>query len=353
LYSMYGHSALRIVMPDRGFDNVFNWGVFDFSTPNFGYRFAKGKLDYMLAVYPYDRFLQEYFLEQRTVISQKVNLEPGEKEKLIALALENLRPENVKYRYDFFYDNCATRIRDIIEKSIDGSIEIAAAKRRDTPSFRELIDNYQKRYRWLDLGIDLLLGLPADNKASVREQMFLPDYLMSNLSVAGVVRNAGVSELLDEPVIVFEFEPENVAQSRFTSPMFILWTLVAIILAVSLSNIKTKWIRVVDIVLFLIFSLFAILLTFSSFLTDHGAMRWNLNILWMSPLLIISLIHLLFRLKDVYWFRFNLVTTSLFLALSPFIQQSLNRYLVPVILILIIRLFFLSRFGKTSGQGSS
>jgi hypothetical protein len=346
IYTMYGHSALRVVIPERNFDNVFNWGVFDFSTPNFGLKFAKGRLDYMLAVYPYDRFMQEYFREQRTVYSQRVNLLPAEKEKLLALALENMKPENVSYRYDFFYDNCATRVRDIIENSVAGSLSLSENKRRENPSFRELIDNYQKPYRWLDLGIDLLLGMPADKRAGASEQMFLPDFLMSNLSDAVIARADGDQDLLDDPAVVFDFDTTPVTSNRFTSPFFILWALVAVVLAISLSNIKSHWQRRIDILILAIYSLLSVLLLFSTFFTDHQALKWNTNVIWLSPLVIISLIHLVFRVKAVYWYRINLTVTALFLALSPFIPQSLNRYLVPVILILIIRLFFLSRFGK-------
>jgi hypothetical protein len=346
IYSMYGHSALRVVIPDRNFDNVFNWGVFDFSTPNFGLKFAKGRLDYMLAVYPYDRFMQEYFREQRTVISQRVNLLPSEKERLLALALENMKPENVSYRYDFFYDNCATRIRDIIDNSVEGTLSLSQNKKRENPTFRELIDKYQKPYRWLDLGIDLLLGLPADKRARASEQMFLPDFLMSNLSDAVVARADGEHDLLDDPEIVYDFETTPVTSNRFTSPFFILWSVVALVLAISLSNMKSYWQRRIDILILTVYSLLTLLLLFSTFFTDHQALKWNANVIWLSPLVIISLIHLIFNIKAVHWYRINLTVTALFLALSPLIPQSLNRYLVPVILILIIRLFFLSRFGK-------
>lgn len=344
---MYGHSALRVVIPDRNFDNVFNWGVFDFSTPNFAFKFAKGRLDYLLAVYPYDRFMQEYFREQRTVISQKINLLPSEKEKLLALALENMKPENVAYRYDFFYDNCATRVRDIIENSVEGTLALSQNKRRENPTFRELIDNYQKPYRWLDLGIDLLLGMPADKRAGASEQMFLPDFLMSNLSDAVIARADGDHDLLDDPEIVFDFDTTPVTQRRITSPFAILWLAVAVILVISLSNIKLRWQRRIDILILSIYSLLTVLLLFTTFFTEHQALKWNANFIWLSPLIVISLIHLIFNIKTVYWYRINLTVTFLFLALSPLIPQSLNRYLVPVILILIIRLFFLSRFGKT------
>ena len=117
-YSVYGHSALRIVMPEKHIDTVYNWGVFDFNAPNFVWNFAKGRLDYWVIAESSKGFLQSYFLEQRYVISQKINIDGTETRKLLELVNENMKPENIKYRYDFFYDDCTTRIRDLLEKSI-------------------------------------------------------------------------------------------------------------------------------------------------------------------------------------------------------------------------------------------
>jgi hypothetical protein len=121
-YSIYGHSAIRIVIPEKKSDMVYNWGVFDFNTPNFAWKFAKGRLDYMLIEESLPQFLGEYVYEKRYVYSQKLNINPQETERLVSLVKENLRPENAKYRYDFFYDNCSTRIRDIFEKSIGNNL---------------------------------------------------------------------------------------------------------------------------------------------------------------------------------------------------------------------------------------
>jgi hypothetical protein len=346
MYSMYGHSAIRVVMHDRNFDNVFNWGVFDFNTPNFAFKFAKGRLDYILAVYPYERLLQDYFLEQRTVISQKVNLLPHEKERLMSLAFENMKPENIAYRYDFFYDNCATRVRDIIEESVGGSLNLSATKKRDNPTFRNLIDNYQKPFRWLDIGIDLLLGIPADKHANPSEQMFLPDFLMSNMSDAVVMRETGEQELLDDPVIIHNFDAAPLISNRLTSPMFVLWSVVAIVLGLSLSNIKRRWMRRIDIPLFAVYSLLSLLLLFTVFFAEHSALKWNTNMLWLSPLVIISLFGLILNTNKVYIYRLNMMVTLLFLLTLPISPQATNRFLIPVILILFIRLFFLSAYGK-------
>ncbi|NLD64589.1 MAG: DUF4105 domain-containing protein, partial [Bacteroidales bacterium] len=195
-YSIYGHTALRITVRGTGFDMAYNWGIFDFETPNFVYRFAKGKLDYLLGAYPYERFLEEYIAEGRSVWSQKLNLTTAEKERLFDLINENLKPENRKYRYDFFFDNCATRVRDIVFEAVSDSLILPV--REEEKSFRQLIDPYQKVLPWLDFGADMLLGLQSDKKATLSDEMFLPIFLRDNFAGIMITRD-NVSEPLAGP----------------------------------------------------------------------------------------------------------------------------------------------------------
>src|SRR5664280_1255970 len=188
-YSIYGHSALRITNPYCGIDSIYNWGVFDFSTPHFAWKFAKGRLDYMLDVNAPQSFLGEYFYEKRSVYEQKINLEPDEMAKLLALLKENQKPENAKYRYDFFYDDCSTRIRDILEKSIGSRLLYPPEEKKDQPTFREMLGKYQMPYPWLKLGIDLIMGTPGERKTTLRGRMFLPIDLQDGLSQALVNRD--------------------------------------------------------------------------------------------------------------------------------------------------------------------
>ena len=160
-YSIYGHSALRIVIPEKHTDTVYNWGVFDFNTSNFAWKFAKGRLDYMLFAESLKGFLQGYFFEQRFVYSQKINIDQFEMRKLVSLINENLKPENLKYRYDFFYDGCSTRIRDIIEKSIGEKLKYPPAETGNISTFRDMVAKYQNPYPWLKFGVDLIMGSTA------------------------------------------------------------------------------------------------------------------------------------------------------------------------------------------------
>ena len=204
-YSVYGHTALRIRVRGTNVDRVYNWGIFDFSTPNFAFRFAKGRLDYMLGAYGYDDFVNEYISEGRAVWSQTLNLTTAEKEKLFELINENLKPENVKYRYDFFFDNCATRIRDILAASATDTIIFPVKEKSMT--FRQLIDPHQKVSPWLDFGADMLLGLQADRKATVADEMFLPRFLMENLTASVIVHDNNREPIVGKPVTVVDLPP--------------------------------------------------------------------------------------------------------------------------------------------------
>ena len=181
-YSIYGHSALRIVTPEKHLDTVYNWGVFDFNTPNFVWKFAKGRLDYMVIGESLKGFLQGYFFEQRFVYSQKINIDPVETRKLVSLINENLKPENIKYRYDFFYDDCSTRIRDLLEKSIGEKLKYPPAESGKIPTFRDLVGKYQNPYPWYKFGVDLLMGSTTDKRAEFRDRMFLPIDMKDELS---------------------------------------------------------------------------------------------------------------------------------------------------------------------------
>ncbi len=230
IYSMYGHSAMRVVIPEEESDLVYNWGVFDFNTPNFAWKFAKGKLSYMLGVYPYDRFLKDYFSEERWVVSQKFNLDSAETERLFQLLAENLKPENVKYRYNFYYDDCSSRIRDIIEKAVGDDLLYPPDGKEELQTFRYLTGEYEKRYPWIKLGIDVLIGSPGDKKATFRDRMFLPADLKNGLSQLLIRREGKMIPLLTNPETVLDFDQPIAKNKILTSPLFVISLLLIIVI---------------------------------------------------------------------------------------------------------------------------
>ena len=337
-YSVYGHSALRIVIPAKNSDTVYNWGIFDFSTPHFAWEFFKGRLDYMLGDSSYDSFLKEYFVEHRWVISQKFNIESKDIEKLFILIADNLRPENIRYKYDFYYDNCSTRIRDLIEKAIgEDLIYPPELARKDQRSFRNLTGDFEKGNPWTKFGIDLLIGSPGDKKASFRDKMFLPVGLKEGLSDLNIRRGGKMIPLLTNPEIILDFDPPVLKEKLLTSPFFV-FTILLIVLIIISGLIRGKaGNTAIDICLYSVLSLLAILMIFSNFFTDHPQLRWNLNIIWLNPILLVCLENVLRNRNLRIWFRITFYLAAGFLLFLVILPQQINNAFVPIIIMLALR----------------
>ncbi|MDQ2752374.1 MAG: DUF4105 domain-containing protein, partial [Bacteroidota bacterium] len=187
LYSTFGHTALRIQDSTKGTDLVYNYGTFDFNDPQFYTKFVRGKLDYTLSVDKFADFMYEYEEEQRSVQEQWLNLTCAEKQQIITALVINLQGANRYYKYDFIYDNCTTRVRDIIFHSLPGS----SVKNKLVPegtTARNLIYSYLDRggEPWSKLGIDILLGAKLDKPVDNNVAMFLPDYLLKGIDSATI-----------------------------------------------------------------------------------------------------------------------------------------------------------------------
>jgi len=342
-YSVYGHTAIRIVIRGTDFDMAYNWGIFDFSTPNFVYRFAKGRLDYMLGAYPYERFLQEYVSEGRSVWSQKLNLTTAEKDRLFTLINENLKPENVKYRYDFFFDNCATRVRDIVT---DAATDTVLLPEKDKlKSFRQLVDPHQKVLPWLDFGADMLLGLQSDQKASVSEEMFLPIFLRDNFADSKIIHD-GAQEPLAGPVETVIDIPAPSGGAKRWMPQAILWLLFIFVALVTFVFKKPGLEKATDFVLYLVYSVIALVLVFTNIFSEHVALHLNLLFLGINILIPVLFVMLFTRCKVVKLSRLTLAISALWLPVSLIAGQGINPALIPLVLTIMVRLFSHSGFRK-------
>jgi hypothetical protein len=336
-YSIYGHSALRIVISGKHTDKVYNWGVFDYETPNFAWKFAKGRLDYMLDTEIFNGFLKGYYFEKRYIYSQKININAKETSKLIELINENLKPENIKYRYDFFYDDCTTRIRDLLERSIGDKLIYPPPESGKVPTFRDLVGKYQNPYPWLKFGVDLIMGSTADKRASYRDRMFLPIDMKDELSKAVIQRYDKRIPLLQNHEILLDFEPPAIRQKFFTSPPFVFTIVIALILIMAGLIKSRKIIRIVDIVIYSVFSVLSILMIFFNFFTDHQQMKWNLNIIWLNPFIIICLFMLILNKTGTLWFRIVFYISAGFIVLHFILPQEFNISFFLLAIILVIR----------------
>ena len=336
-YSIYGHSALRIVIPGKHTDKVYNWGVFDYETPNFAWKFAKGRLDYMLDTEIFNGFLKGYYFEKRYVYSQKINIDSKATSKLLELINENLKPENIRYRYDFFYDDCTTRIRDLLERSIGNKLIYPPPESGKLPTFRDLVGKYQNPYPWLKFGVDLIMGSTADKRASFRDRMFLPIDMKDELSKSVIQRYDKRIPLLQNPEVLLDFDAPLIKKRFLTSPPCVFTAIIIIILIMAALIKSRKIIRIIDIIIYSVFSVLSILMIFFNFFTDHAQMKWNLNIIWLNPLIIVCLVMLILNKTGTLWFRIVFFILAGFLVLQFILPQEFNIAFSLLTIILLIR----------------
>ena len=220
LYSTFGHSAIRVFDPNQDLDIVYNYGTFDFDEPNFYTKFLRGKLLYKLSRYGYSSFLNEYHREKRAIREQVLELDSLQKISFINALEENYKPENQYYLYDFFFDNCSSRIRDLAENHIPGFSY--SDTNTEEKTYRQMLDEYLGSKPWSDFGIDLIIGAVADDQADFRSQMFLPDYLHDHLEKGQVNSKNGNSLLITSGYKVLQFENEKNNRPWFT-PALLFW----------------------------------------------------------------------------------------------------------------------------------
>lgn len=292
VYELYGHTAIRIQSED--FDFAFNYGIFNFSEPNFTYRFVKGTANYILAFYDFQRFLTEYVSRGSKVVEQKLNLSDQQNKLLLQLLLENAQIENRSYRYNYIYDNCSTRPRDMIEKVVGSSIKYPAAE-DSTLTFRDIMRQYNKNYSWQSFGIDLALGKGLDFEISAREQMFAPIYLQKTLDKTTFTdENGNTVPLVKATEIINDGSDEGVIlppTEWYMTPTFFGIILVLLTIATVLVSLKkNRKYRAFDTLIYVIYGCAGCIIFFLIFVSTHAATSPNNVALWLNPLYFIPAI---------------------------------------------------------------
>lgn len=279
LYSSFGHTAIRYTDPVKGIDEIYNYGMFDFSDPDFLVKFTRGKLLYFVGIGSYNNFVEDYSYEQRTVVEQELNLSSEQRSKILAFLKENLKPENKYYKYDFLYDNCATRVRDIFPNILGSGFHFGASLPEGKKiTFRGIINEYQRNNHWARLGINLVLGSRIDKVMSNEEAMFLPDMLMQGIATA---------KLNEVPIVAGA--PKQVvkgADRAARSPNGPMWVMVGLLL-LTLMVFFVRPLRVLKPALvflhLLVSGLLGFMLLFMWLGTDHQSSANNYNLLWALP----------------------------------------------------------------------
>ena len=312
IYSLYGHSALRYHDLRTDEDVVFNWGLFNFKAPHFVLRFVFGLTDYELGTTPLPYFCNYYRRWGSSVTEQTLNLTSEEKRAVIQALNENLQPDNRIYRYNFFYDNCSTRPRDIILRSIGGKIEYQL--REDfSPTYREMVRECVRNHPWAKFGNDILLGLKADQSTNYRQQEFLPHNLMYDFDHAQIYKDGEYRDLVSQRQLLVPPGVQIIESDFPCSPI----TAFLILLVISACIFILEWRRrktykYWDALLMLLQGLAGCVL-FAMLFSQHPTTSTNLQLLLLNPLPLFFIPAILKRKKHTYWWTILLAMIILFI----------------------------------------
>jgi len=335
IYSTFGHSALRVTDSIGKADIVFNYGTFNFDDPNFYMKFIRGKLLYYVSVEDFegpDGFEADYKNDNRGITEQVLNLSPAEKIAIEGALYDNLREENKYYKYDFFFDNCTTRLRDLIVRYKHPTPVLKGAMPQGT-RFRQAIHEYldSAHQYWSELFIDVCLGVHTDAVMTPQQSMFLPDNLMKSLA-----KQPG---LILSTNNLFPTTTEDDSYSAFT-PTVVFSLLFGFILVVGFykNKVTNTFLRIFDGLLFFVTGLLGCMLLFMWFGTDHVLCKDNYNLLWALPTNLAVASFGIYRRKWMkVYFGFLAIGLTALLGAWFFLPEAMNNALIPIVLLLICR----------------
>ncbi|MBQ3244462.1 MAG: DUF4105 domain-containing protein [Bacteroidaceae bacterium] len=296
-YSLFGHTALRYVNEEKKVDVVFNYGYFDFNSPGFMWRFALGETDYRLGAVPFRFFIPEYVDRGSSITEQILDLTPEQVERLLNALVENNKPENRVFRYNYFYKNCTTMARDKFLEIVSGDSKVVFEESGDDKSFRDELNRMTADHPWFAFGINVILGSDVDATATKEELQFVPSNLMNDLDKAYIVDSDGNRRPLvkEKRVLVHENKPK-VEQGNFT-PFYaslLLLLLTMIVMLCELRRKKTFW--GYDIILMLMQGVAGLGILFMWIFSEHPAVGSNYAILLLNPLALIVMPVMVYRI---------------------------------------------------------
>ncbi len=333
LYTTFGHSAIRVQDQAQGLDLCYNYGTFDFDQPNFYLNFCRGKLLYMLDTEKYRRFEYGNIYDQRAMREQVLNLTQTQKQRLYDLLEENYKPENRFYKYDFFYDNCATRIRDIIKETFYHEIVFDSSSLERPKTMRQLLKPHLKTMPWTAFGMDLVLGYAADRVANAENYMYLPFHLHD---MVGRTRLNDSLPLVVEQNAIPEYAfPKATWKPDFFGNPLMVTCMFALIGLLSMANARNE--RIFDLVFWFVLGVAGLIIFLLWFATDHSATKLNFNILWALPT------HLFFFWRsrqggfaDTY-FAGAAIMAGLVLLFWKFIPQEMPIAAIPIAALVVVK----------------
>lgn len=356
VYELEGHSAIRLQYrygnPAETLDITVNWGVFDFASPGFVYRFVKGETDYSIGITSTPTFLNSYASAGRSVTEQILDLTPSQSIRLIGLIDENLLPENRIYRYNYVLDNCATRPLAMIECAIGEPLQFTSeyTDLGQNPTFRNEMRHFHADYPWYQFGIDLCLGSGVDRTITQRETMFAPVVMQQLVADAVIPTSHGslARPLVSSTHILVHGAPDGTLSQPTPwplTPLTAMTVLLIVTCAITWFDItrqrRSRWF---DSILFGTYGILGCIIAFLIFISVHEATSPNWLLLWLNPLclLVPALIwrRSAQRFIVIYLLASSIATLSLGLLFLSGVQ-SCNPAFPPMMLAGIIRSIFI------------
>lgn len=346
LYEAFGHSAIRVKDPMLRLDLIYNYGMFDFNQPNFYSNFVKGNLLYSLARYPFESFLASYNQDKRWVKQQVLNLTQIEKQAFFNYLEKNVLPENRHYLYDPYFDNCATKLRDITATILKNKIDFSSENLDKNQSFRQLMNQEIPWNSWGSLGINTALGSKLDQKASLEGMMYLPKYVYLIFKNTSIINNGEKENIVKREDVLLDYNELQHETSIFNPFLiFLIFSLIGIYITYNdvKKKIRTKWI---DFIIFFSTGIIGFLIVFLWFFTDHSTAPNNFNFLWaFAPNIFISF--LLLKKFPPKWILKYTKFLLLFLLFIPFLWilkvQEFPISIIPLLLLFLFRYWFISK----------
>ncbi|WP_299684272.1 DUF4105 domain-containing protein [uncultured Dokdonia sp.] len=351
LYDSFGHTAIRVHDDAIGIDWVFNYGRFNFNTPNFYMKFARGKLLYTLWVTPYDDFIEDYIYQRRWVKEQVLALNRQEKKQFFDFLKNNARDENREYLYDFFFDNCATRAVDATVISLDKQLEVDYSSFPEGYTHRDLIRHNVHWNTWGMLGMDIAIGSVTDRLATKEEYAFLPDYTMEAFANSKISDGTTERPLVLKTETLHTPEEENTYKESFIISPIIIISLLALLLLYKTykDNTNERSLNFIDTLVFIFTGVIGILLAFLWFGTEHSTTKWNYDLLWAFPFHLIAGF-VIRKARPPKWIYPYVKLSIILLALLCFHWivgvQRFAYALIPLLLALTVRYLYMLKMIK-------
>ncbi|MEO9805697.1 MAG: DUF4105 domain-containing protein [Reichenbachiella sp.] len=343
LYSAFGHSAFRVSDPKNRIDIVFNYGIFDFDQPNFYLNFTKGKLYYKLGTGSYPAYKNFYFQEDRSWREHVLNIDQKDKQAIFDFLMTNAQPENANYYYNYCYDNCATRMRDVMDLTFGDKIKYDYSYARDSLSFRDLMDKYLTYQPWGDLGIDICLGAEIDATANGFHYQYMPLFLEKAMLGATLNSDSTTVPLVASSSTINRSSEQPKEGGFKPIHLFVIFFFIVGLITHRGLKYNVNY-RFIDVILFGATGLLGCSLLFLWFGTDHLS-KYNYNLIWAMPLNLVGLVFLLKKSRPD-WLRFYFlgfgILQVILIVFRELLPQQIHFALIPLILALALRSFYLA-----------